>query len=164
MPPDTAALLNLLDAHWVIHLAWPDPQVQMPPHCTPLYYARLCPSKECASVPPNLIFFSDPQTLHGQRHREHLAVGASIALETPNLSQIRGATLRGHVRHADALPSLTQKQAREQYLARHPNAEPFLRSKAAHLYLFSIDWAKLTDNQRGFGQHLEFEFPAANLT
>lgn len=147
----------MLQKHWVLHLAWPDPQGQAPPHCTPLYYALLQPRKECASSAPSLIFFSDPQSEHGQRQRNSQDVGASIALETDEISRIEGATLRGKVHAGTDLPPSLTKQAQHDYLTRHPQAAPFLGSGKACLYLMSPTWAKLTDNRRGFGQHLIIE-------
>lgn len=155
-----SSLLALLKAHWVVHVAWPDPKTLAPPHCTPLYYALLHSRKECASAAPSLIFFSDPESEHGQRHRPTLQVGASIALETQDIAQIRGATLRGQVQCATQLDPSLAAQARSDYLQRHPKAAPFLGSDKASLYLMTLTWAKLTDNRRGFGQHLILKYPS----
>lgn len=160
MDADHLALLQLLDAHWVIHIAWPHPESLAAPHCTPLYYARLRPSKECAAHAPALFFYSDPETEHGRRQQERLEVGASVALETEDISRIRGASLRGYV-HRIASDDETQVQhAREQYLTRHPHAEPYLASSRAHPYRLDIHWAKLTNNETGLGQHLILTYPS----
>lgn len=160
MDAEHQALLQLLDAHWVIHLAWPDPQGSAAPHCTPLYYARLRPSKECATQTPALFFYSDPETEHGRRQRDTLEVGASVALETQDISRIRGASLRGTVRRVDPQDSTQTQLARHHYLNRHPHAEPYLASSRAHPYRLQIHWAKLTNNEAGFGQHLILTYPS----
>lgn len=161
MTMEHQALLELLDAHWVVHVAWPDPQGRLAPHCTPLYYARLKSRKECAEQAPSLIFFSDPLSEHGQRQRDHIEVGASIGHETADISRIRGASLRAQVKHPDSLSSEIRQCARADYLSRHPQAAPFLDSGKASLYQLVLRWAKLTDNQRGIGKHLELEFSAS---
>lgn len=152
-------LLELLDAHWVLHVAWTDPQRQVAAHCTPLYYARLQSSKECALAGPLLVFASDPNTEHGKRFREGALVGASIALECEDFSQIRGASLRLQIHRAAPLGQAWVARARGDYLTRHPLAEPVLRSGKAEFYLCAIRWAKLTDNRRCPAQHPQIEYP-----
>lgn len=149
--------MRILEERWVLALALADPG--QPPYSTPLFYALARPSALGQHAAPILLFASSADSHHGRLlGLGPTAASAAVYLESETVGVLRGAQLRGMVIRDDGLSEAAAQAARAHYLARHAVAEPVLASGRHHLYGFIVDWAKLTDNELGFGKHPEARF------
>lgn len=144
-------LMLILNAHWVLTLATRPPSGgSVAPHCAPLFYAVEKGSKEAAPV---LLFTSNPDSAHGVHiARGPTQVGAAVYLESETVGELRGVQLRAAAERLDP-DDAREARARAIYLARHPVAEEMLAEGRHRLFALTIEWAKLTDNRLGLGQH-----------
>ena len=144
-------LMLILKAHWVFTLATRPPAGgPSAPHCAPLFYAIDPGSNETAPV---LVFTSDPDSTHGLHIGQGpTQVGGALYLESETVGELRGVQLRASAVRLDNNAD-REASARAIYLARHPVAAAMLAKGRHRLFALTIEWAKLTDNRLGFGQH-----------
>ena len=146
--------LEQLEQQWVLSLATVDARTGRAYACS-VFYALARPDELGEHDAPILVFASDPSTTHGNHLAEDPRVAGTVHGEARDLSQIRGVQLRGTViAERDDAPRWSA--ARRRYLDRHPAAAPFLGG--ARLYGLIVEWAKITDNRRGFGNHAVLQF------
>lgn len=141
---DLAALLALLDAHHVAHLATSG---DGGPHSAPVFYARV-------GSAPAITWISAPHVLHSCHIAGDPAVAASVGPSTPSLGLIEGVQLRGHA----SAPAELQTELRAAWLARFPLARPMVASSPGHLfYLLKPNWARLIRTVAGVSLNEEWE-------
>ena len=140
-------LRNLLTKHWVMTLASSEPDT---PYCTPLFPYAI------GQTPEELIFVSDSGTRHGEHLRDGARVAAAVYRETHDVTRIEGVQMLGFAEEI-AIPE-QQSVARDRYLQRFPQAAPFLTAATTtRFYRLRIEWAKITDNARGFGFKIVYQ-------
>jgi uncharacterized protein YhbP (UPF0306 family) len=136
------AILALLREHFVLSLATCGTTGS---HSAPLYYVL----DEVEGGAPSLVFTSDPGSLHCCQLEENPRVSAAIHLETRDVEALRGVQLHGRCRRMEGEEA---SRAQEIYVAAFPAAGALLKlRREMRFYRVEMDWAKLTDNRRGFG-------------
>lgn len=121
-------LLAFLRAHHVAHLATAG---EGGPHAAPVFYAIL-------EDPLRLAWTSSPRVLHSRHLAAAPELALSIAPSAPGLRGIAGVQMRG--------TAVEDAAGREAWLARFPDAEPYLRAVAdARFYLFTPSWIRLVE-------------------
>jgi uncharacterized protein YhbP (UPF0306 family) len=159
--------MEQLGQRWVLSLATRDPERDAP-YASSVFYA-LAPAHTLGRhEAPILIFASDPESAHGKHIALSRRVAGSVHHEATDIAQIRGVQLFGDAvvleptaRSDNGGPheSARMRHARSCYLTRHPEAAPVLSSRPkTRLYALVVHWAKITDNQFGFGKHPEMRF------
>lgn len=145
---DLPAVLALLDAHHVAHLATAG---DGGPHSAPLFFARV---GEGAAI----TWISAPHVLHSRHLARDPAAAASIGPSAPPLGRIEGVQLRGR---ATAPPDL-QAALRDAYLARFPAARPMVeRAADHHFWLFEPTWGRLVRTVAGVSENAEGSIAAS---
>lgn len=141
---DLAALLAVLDAHHVAHLATSG---DGGPHSTPVFFARVGQGSA-------ITWISAPHVLHSSHIAADPAVAASIGPSAPSLGLIEGAQLRGHA----SAPAELQIELRAAWLARFPLARPMVASSPGHaFYVLEPTWARLIRTVAGVSLNQEWE-------
>lgn len=153
--------MKLLESRWVLSLATTDPEGR--PYATPLFYAVIPPDAPPAVESPILLFASHPRSSHAAHIGDRpSSAAASIQLETRILGRVRGAQLRGSVFPARICGGDLPRTLLSVYLRRHPVAAGVLGGDSEEqLYLFVVNWAKMTDNRWGIGEHRTCVFDPA---
>ncbi len=153
MDLEIGSLTKLLESRWVLSLATSD--LDGRPYATPLFYAMVPPKALPAVGAPLLLFASHPQSSHGVHIGDRpCPVAASVQLETRIVGRIRGAQLRGSALPVRLCGDAISWALRSVYLQRHPVAAGLLSGDSEEeLYLLVVNWAKMTDNRWGIGQH-----------
>ena len=153
-------LMDVLEGHWLLTLATIALDDHLP-YATPLYYSVLPIGGVKGMTTPHLITVSEAQSHHSRYVAcGPTAVAAGIGAEVEQFSEISGVQLRGEMVAVDERFGSQQDTIWENFCIRHPIARSFHRKPSGHQpYLFAIQWAKVTDNQWGFGRHLVYEFP-----
>ena len=107
------------------------------PHSAPVFYAF-------DDIDETLIFMSDPGTIHSRAiTKTHFCSGA-IYDSVRNVQQIKGLQFSGTVK---PLTSSERKDKEAIYIKKFPEAE----NLPGTLYVFHIEWMKMTDNSVSFG-------------
>ncbi len=139
------ALIEILDAHHVAHLATSG---DGGPHAAPVFFARL--PGEAA-----IVWLSAPHVLHSRHLAAAPACSASVSPSAPSLGLIEGAQLRGH---ASAPPD--QAPLRAAWLARFPLARPMVMANPEHhFYVLKPTWARLVRTVAGVSRNREWTLP-----
>jgi len=97
-----------------------------------------------------LVFTSGFETRHVTEAQQNKQVAGIIVLETKIIGKIKGIQFSGRMELAN---SLLLEKARKAYLKRFP----FAILMDTTLWLFYIDYLKMTDNSFGFGKKLIWE-------
>jgi uncharacterized protein YhbP (UPF0306 family) len=121
-------------------------------HAAPVYFAvRALPTPREFE----LIFFSAPDSRHGQDLANSSLASAAMYPETNHWQEIRGLQISGRVR---LLKSGSEwNSAWEVFKAKFPfvaELENIIRRNA--LYAMQPTWVRLVDNRRGFGYKQEW--------
>lgn len=152
-----AALLSFLNAHTTFALASSD--ASQPWVCS-LFYAA---DSTCC-----LYYISSESVRHSKQIANNANVAATISGQSSDWATLTGVQLVGTVR---PLSGDSQAAARECYLARFPQINRMLTAPAepqqaliaerlltSRVYCLTPSWARLIDNQKGFGHKQEFLF------
>lgn len=97
-----------------------------------------------------LVFTSGDETRHVAEANANPVVAGSIVLETSVVGKIQGIQFSGIM---EKPTGETEKAARHVYLKRFP----FAALMETTLWVFRIDYLKMTDNRLGFGKKLIWE-------
>jgi uncharacterized protein YhbP (UPF0306 family) len=156
---DVSPLMRVLREHFVLVLATAD---RDGPWAAPLYYAVAEGDGDAgpADAPRlELLFLTDPQTLHGRHLVASARAAAAIHREAEG-APTRGLQLRGTVRCCEGGPGTPRGTDRDaaawsRYLERHPVTHRHLQPHGPHrLWALRVEEAKLTDVAAlGFGVH-----------
>ncbi|MFN7144237.1 MAG: pyridoxamine 5'-phosphate oxidase family protein [Myxococcota bacterium] len=143
---DLPAVLALLDAHHVVHLATAG---EGGPHATPLFFARVGESAA-------LTWISAPHVLHSRHLAADPAAAVSVGPSAPPLGRIEGVQLRGRA----TAPHELQAHLRDAYLARFPAARGMVeRAADHHFWLFRPTWGRLVLTVAGASRNSEGTIP-----
>jgi hypothetical protein len=107
------------------------------PHSAPIFYAF---DENDGSV----IFMSDPDTIHGRAISENPSCSGAVHDNVRVVNKIRGLQFSGKVQPVNEADIDEKMQL---YLKNFPEAE----NLSGTLYIFQIDWMKMTDNTVSFG-------------
>lgn len=144
---DLPALIALLDAHHVAHLATAG---EGGPHSAPVFFARFGALASARGAA--LTWISAPHVLHSRHLAADPSAAVSISPSAPSLGLIEGAQLRGV---ASAPPEL-QDALRTAWLARFPLARPMVAASPDHrFYLLRPTWARLVRTVAGVSRNSE---------
>jgi uncharacterized protein YhbP (UPF0306 family) len=125
------------------------------PHATPVYFAALKAKVGETQVGWRLYFFSAPDSLHVRHIGKRPQVAAALYPPCHSWRKIRGLQLHGAV---EVVKTGSEWDAAwVAYCAKFPFVRQ-LRALVARnqLYAFKPSWARLVDNQRGFGYRQEW--------
>lgn len=146
-PADLAGIRALLEAHHVLHLATTGPEG---PHSTPLFFALAGDGLE-------LVWISDPATLHSRQLAADPRVAASVSASAPSPLSIEGLQLHG----AAERPEADQAALRETYLARFPATRALLAVSSVHrFYRLRPAWVRWIRWAAGIKRNREGTLPA----
>lgn len=125
-------LLDLLDVHHVLHLATTG---EGGPHVAALFYVRMEGEGLDAA---SLAWISTREVLHSRHLLADPRAAVSVSPSAPAVGAVEGVQLRGEARIAD-----DQSQVRGRYLARFPEAAPWVEAATDHVFwVFRPDWAR----------------------
>ena len=112
------------------------------PYATPLFYCYERPLRR-------LLFVSNPASQHCRELAGNPTVAAGIYRDTVRPEEIRGVQIVGIARQ---LGANEQSLAQQLFSARHPQTRAKLSERSDERFFeLRVQWAKFTDNTRGFG-------------
>ena len=137
------ALLALLDAHHVAHLATTG---EGGPHAAPIFFARV---GDRAAI----TWISAPHVLHSRHLAADPAMAATIGPSAPALGLVEGVQLRGRA----VAPADRQASLRAAWLTRFPLARPMVAVSPDHLfYVLEPTWVRLVRMVAGLSRNQEW--------
>jgi uncharacterized protein YhbP (UPF0306 family) len=147
------AILEYLGQHTVVTLATAGPD----PYAAAVYYAN---------DGFQLVFVTDPTTLHGSHLVDSDRVAGTIQDQPFEWADIKGIQLRGRAVLLEGRPA---EQARSVFITKYPYAATMLKlattdvsaaSRTAGVRIWRLvpEWIRLLDNSKGFGHKDELLF------
>jgi uncharacterized protein YhbP (UPF0306 family) len=148
LPPalagDLDQLLALLNETTTMVLATCMPDAT--PRATPLYFA--------VHDALQLVFLSDPGSLHSRNLRRARGVSVALYPEESDWRKLRGLQMMGS---AAALAGAEAEAAQRTYACRFGFVTELSQALAAsQVYMFTPSWIRLIDNRRRFGFQQEW--------
>jgi uncharacterized protein YhbP (UPF0306 family) len=157
---DVSHLISLLSETQLMTLATSAPSGEL--RAVSVYFALLRPEDAADRTGPKLLFASDPTSRHildlnATQGRSAACIATGPAFPSAeSIAEIRGVALRG-TSYEVAQNARNFMNWRDHYL-REVAAARLEVFKRHRLYAFAVQWAKTTDNRRGFGHHQEWNF------
>lgn len=119
-------------------------------HAAPVYFV--------ADADLHLYFFSDPESQHGQDVIHQPAAAVAFYPECFSWEDIRGVQMRGEVHLME--PGAGWQRAWKLYQSKFPFVSALKEIVTQNaMYIFTPNWIRWVDNQRGFGYKREWTLP-----